>query len=231
MANGWSASAREGTNQATRDSGTGTVSGYEWMLLAVFFAILGWSAIRPFDYFTWLLEVLPAIIALGLIVSTYRRFPLTRLILTLVLIHAIILMIGGHYSYAKVPLFDWVREYLHQSRNNYDRVGHFMQGFVPAMVAREVLLRKNVVRGKVWLFFIVLCICGAVSAMYELFEWSVAIASGTAADAFLGSQGDPWDTQEDMACAFVGAITSQIFFNGWHNRQLLVRRFMSDKVH
>ena len=207
------------------------VAGHEWISLAVFFAVLAWSAIHPFSYFTWFLEVVPAFIALMVLVATHRRFPLTPLLLTLIVLHAIVLMVGGHYTYAKVPLFDWIKDYFQQPRNDYDRVGHLMQGIVPAMLAREILLRQRVVRGKAWLFFIVVCICGAVSAMYELFEWRVAVASGSAADDFLGGQGDPWDTQKDMACAFIGAIAAQIFLSRWHNRQLTAHNFVSDKVH
>ncbi len=196
------------------------VSHYEWAMLALFSVAMAWSAIHPFDYFTWFLEVFPALLALIVIAATRRRFPLTNLLLTLIVLHAIVLMVGGHYTYAKVPWFDWIRDTFHQARNNYDRLGHFMQGFIPAMVAREVLLRKRVVRGKLWMFFIIVCICGAISAMYELFEWRVAVASGSAAGDFLGGQGDPWDTQEDMACAFIGAISAQLIMGRWHDRQL-----------
>lgn len=202
------------------------VSHYEWAMLALFTAALAWSAIRPFEYFTWFLEVFPAGLALIAIAATRRRFPLTNLVLTLIVLHAIVLMVGGHYTYAKVPLFDWIRDTFHQSRNNYDRLGHLMQGFVPAMVAREIFLRKRVVRGKMWVFFVVVCICGAISAMYELFEWRVAVASGSAADDFLGGQGDPWDTQEDMASAFIGAIAAQLLLGKWHDRQLEARGFL-----
>ena len=206
------------------------VSNFEWSMLALFTAALAWSAIHPFNYFTWFLEVVPALVGIVIVVAARRRFPLSPLLLALLVLHAIVLMVGGHYTYARVPLFDWIRDTFHQSRNNYDKVGHFLQGFVPAMVAREVLLRRNVVRGRRWLFFIVVCICGAISAAYELFEWGVAVATGTAADDFLGGQGDPWDTQKDMAFAFIGAMAAQIFLSGWHDRQLSNRGLLSEKV-
>jgi putative membrane protein len=141
-------------------------------------------------------------------------------------LHACILFVGGHYTYAEVPLFNWIRDHYHLARNDYDRVGHFAQGFVPALVAREVLLRQKIVLRRGWLFFIVLSICLAVSAAYELLEWRVAVATGSAADAFLGTQGDPWDTQEDMATAAIGALTALLFFSRWHDRLI---RNMEDK--
>jgi putative membrane protein len=188
------------------------------LLLVVFAVVLAWSAVHPHDYFTWALEVFPALLALAALATTYRRFPFTTLVYVLILLHACILFIGGHYTYAEVPLFNWVRDHFHLARNHYDRVGHFAQGFVPALVAREVLLRRKIVLRRGWLFFIVLSICLAVSAAYELLEWRVAVASGSAADAFLGTQGDPWDTQEDMATAVIGALTALLFFSRWHDR-------------
>ena len=179
-----------------------------------------WSAIRPHDYFTWILEVFPALIALGIILATHRRFPLTPLVLALICLHSIILMAGGHYTYAEVPLGFWMRDAFHLVRNDYDRIGHFAQGFVPALVAREILIRKNVVRGRGWLYFIVVAICLAVSAAYELLEWRVAVSSGAKSDAFLGTQGDPWDTQEDMATALVAAMLAPLLLGRVQDRQI-----------
>jgi putative membrane protein len=194
-----------------------------WLLLAVFALVLAWSAVHPHDYFTWALEVFPAVIALGVLALTYPRFQFTTFVYLLILLHSCILFVGGHYTYAEVPLFNWIRDHFHLARNHYDRVGHFAQGFVPALIAREVLLRKKIVLQRGWLFFIVLSICLAISAAYELLEWRVAVASGAAADAFLGTQGDPWDTQEDMATAAIGALTALLFFSRWHDR-LIARR-------
>ncbi len=189
-------------------------------LLAVFLIVLAWSAIRPHDYFTWLLEVFPALIGVVIVLATAKRFPLTPLLLTLLVIHAAILMAGGHYTYAEVPLGFWMQRVFGLARNDYDRIGHFAQGFVPAIAAREVLIRRDVVRRRGWLFFIVVSICLAISAAYELLEWRVAVASGSKSDAFLGTQGDVWDTQEDMATALVGAIVAQLTLNRWHDRQI-----------
>lgn len=182
--------------------------------------VLIWSAIAPRDYFTWFLEVLPALVALPLLVATRRRFPLTPLAYWLILAHAVILMVGGHYTYAQVPLFDWLREALGWQRNNYDKVGHLAQGFVPALLAREILVRLRVVRGRGWLNFLILCFCLALSAAYELIEWGVALASGDAAGAFLATQGDPWDTQSDMAFALLGAGLALLGLARLHDRQL-----------
>ena len=187
-------------------------------LLAVFAALLAWSAIHPHDYFTWVLEIFPALIALGVLVLTYRRFQFTTLVYVLVLLHACILFVGGHYTYAEVPLFNWIRDHFHLARNDYDRLGHFTQGFVPALVAREVLLRRKIVLRGGWLFFIVWSICLAISAAYELLEWRVSVATGSAGDSFLGTQGDPWDTQEDMATAAVGALAALLLLSGWQDR-------------
>jgi len=193
---------------------------YLW--LGIFFAVLIWSGIHPKDYFTWLLEVLPALIGFVLIVATYRSFPLAPLLYTLILIHMIILMVGGHYTYAEVPLFDWIKEVLHQSRNNFDKVGHFFQGFEPAILAREILIRKEIVtRRGVWLNYIVLSIVLAFSAFYELVEWWVAlVATGEGAEAFLGTQGYVWDTQSDMMWCLVGGITALLLLSRWHDREL-----------
>src|SRR6478736_5547359 len=198
------------------------------VLLCGFAIVLAWSAVHPHDYFTWVLEVFPALLALAALAVTYRRFPFTTLVYVLILLHACILFIGGHYTYAEVPLFNWIRDHFHLARNHYDRVGHFAQGFVPALVAREVLLRRKIVLRRGWLFFIVLSICLAVSAAYELLEWRVSVATGSAADAFLGTQGDPWDTQEDMATAAIGALTALLFFSRWHDR--LISRMETKKA-
>jgi putative membrane protein len=190
------------------------------VLLAIFTAVFVWSLIRPHDYFTWILEVFPAIIGLLLIVAIRRRFPLTPLLLTLLTLHAVILMIGGHYTYAEVPLGFWMERAFGLARNDYDRIGHFAQGFVPAIAAREILIRRRVVRSRGWLYFIVVAICLAISAAYELLEWRVAVGTGSAADAFLGTQGDPWDTQEDMATCLVGALVAPLLLGRWHDHQI-----------
>ena len=190
------------------------------MLLVVGAVLLVISGIGPKDRYTWILEVTPAIAAAILLVATYRRFPLTPLAYRLIFLHACVLMLGGHYTYAEVPLGFWVRDLLGLGRNHYDRLGHFIQGFVPAIVAREILLRKTPLRPGGWTFFIVTCICLAISALYEFIEWWTALASGTAADAFLGTQGDVWDTQWDMFLCLIGALTSQILLSRLHDREL-----------
>jgi len=195
-----------------------------WLL--VFATVLVWSAINPADYFTWLLEVLPAIIGLLVLLATCRSFPLTGLVYTLILVHCIILMVGGHYTYAEVPLFDWIRDAFGLARNNYDKVGHFAQGFVPAMVAREILIRKQVVQVRSWLNFLVVCFCLAFSAFYELIEWFVAVLSGSSAEAFLATQGYVWDTQSDMAFALAGAVAALLLLGSLHDRQLLGAGFI-----
>jgi putative membrane protein len=189
-------------------------------LLAATAAVFVWSAIRPADYFTWLLEVAPALIALPILIATRRRFPLTPLAYVLIAIHATILMVGGHYTYAKVPLFDWLRDTLHLARNHYDRLGRLAQGFVPAIIAREVLLRKTPLKPGGWLNFVVVSICLAISACYEFVEWWTALATGAKSDAFLGSQGDPWDTQWDMFCALIGASLAVLTLRRAHDRQV-----------
>ena len=189
-----------------------------WLL--VFAVVLVWSAINPADYFTWFLEVLPAIIGLLVLLATRKSFPLTPLVYALILIHCVILMVGGHYTYAEVPLFDWIRDSFGLARNNYDKVGHFAQGFIPAMVAREILIRKKVVLVRSWLAFLVVCFCLALSAFYELIEWAVALASGESAEAFLGTQGYVWDTQSDMGFALVGAVSALLLLGRWHDHQL-----------
>jgi len=189
-----------------------------WLL--VFTLVFVWSAINPADFLTWLLEVSPAVLALLVLVATRKVFPLTGLVYSLLLLHCIILMVGGHYTYAEVPAFDWIRDTFGHARNNYDKVAHFAQGFVPAMVAREVLLRFQVVNGRAWLNFLIACFCLAVSAFYELVEWLVAVIVGGPAEAFLGTQGYVWDTQSDMAFALLGAISALLLLGRVHDRQL-----------
>lgn len=196
------------------------VSALPMGLLLTGLAILAWSAIHPHDYFTWFLEVIPALIGGAVLLATCRRFRFTILVYSLIFLHAIILMIGGHYTYAEVPLGNWLRDSLHLARNHYDRLGHLAQGFVPAMIVRELLLRTSPLKPGKWLATIVVSICLAISAMYELFEWAVAVATGQAADAFLGTQGDPWDTQWDMFMCLCGAILSLLLLTRLHNRQL-----------
>jgi len=188
--------------------------------IATFLLVLIWSVVKPHDYFTWFLEVLPAILGLAVLAITYKSFRFTKLAYWLMLIHAVILMIGGHYTYAEVPLFSWIRDSLDLSRNHYDKVGHFAQGFIPAIIAREILIRKSPLKPGKWLFFIVVCICLALSAFYEFIEWWVAIATGTAAEAFLGTQGYVWDTQSDMFYAFAGAIAALVLLRKLHDRML-----------
>lgn len=188
--------------------------------LIVFIGVLVWSGYQPKDTLTWILEVAPAVIALVLLVATRVRFPLTPLLYFLILAHCVILMIGGHYTYAEVPLFDQIAQWLGHSRNNYDKVGHFAQGFVPAIVAREILLRHGVINGPGWRFFIIVCICLAISAFYELLEWWVALLSDEAAESFLGTQGYVWDTQSDMGLALLGAIVALLCLAKMHDRQL-----------
>lgn len=189
-----------------------------WVL--VFVGTLVWSGIHPKDYATWALEVSPAVIGLFLLWATRRAFPLTTLVYVLVLIHCVILMIGGHYTYAEVPLGEWVKPLFGFERNHYDKLGHFAQGFVPALIAREILIRRRVLARRGWLGFLVVCVCLALSAVYELLEWAVAVLSERGAAAFLGTQGDVWDTQSDMAFAGLGAIVALLVLRRWHDRQL-----------
>ncbi|MCP4597352.1 MAG: DUF2238 domain-containing protein [Neptuniibacter sp.] len=189
---------------------------YLWIL--IYSTVLIWSGIEPKDQLTWFLEVFPAIAGGILLLLTMRSFPLTPLLYFLILAHCVILMVGGHYTYAEVPLFDdlWGME-----RNNYDKVGHFAQGFIPAILAREILIRKQVVKNTAWLNLFIVSVCLAFSAFYELIEWWVALLSGEDAEAFLGTQGYVWDTQSDMALALTGAICAILLLSRIHNRQLL----------
>jgi putative membrane protein len=182
--------------------------------------LLALSGVHPFDRTTWALEVFPIIIALPLLYGTHSRFPLTTLLYCLIFIHALVLMYGSVYTYARVPLGFFLADLLDLERNNYDKIGHFFQGLVPALVAREILLRGNFVQRGKMLIFLVLCVVLAISAVYELFEWAAAIALGQGADAFLGTQGDPWDTQSDMFFALIGGVTSIILFSNRHDHQL-----------
>jgi putative membrane protein len=188
-----------------------------FVFVAVFFI---WSVIHPHDYFTWFLEVFPVLMAMPLLAVTRNKFPLTNLVYGLIAVHMVILLVGGHYTYAEMPLFSWLRDYYGWDRNYYDRLGHVAQGFIPAMIAREILLRTSPLKPGKWLFFIVVCVCLAMSAFYEFVEWWVALASGSDAVAFLATQGDVWDTQWDMFLAFSGAIFAQLFLTKVHMRQM-----------
>ena len=190
------------------------------LLLAAVLAVLMWSGIAPFDRFTWWLEVAPALAGLSVLIPTHRRFAFTPLVYSLIALHMAILCVGGKYTYALVPLGEWVRDAFHLARNHYDRLGHFVQGFVPAMIARELFIRWKVIPSPRWRAFLIVSVCLAISACYELVEWLVAIHSGAASDAFLGTQGDVWDTQEDMATALVGAICALVLLGRWHDQQL-----------
>jgi putative membrane protein len=192
------------------------------ILLLLAAAALVVSAILPYDGVTWVLEVAPILIGAPILIATHRRFPLTPLLYRLLFLHALILMVGGHYTYARVPLGFWVRDLLGLARNHYDRLGHFAQGFVPAILAREVLIRRTPLHPGGWLFFLVTSVCLAFSATYELVEWWSAVLGGSAADAFLGTQGDIWDTQWDMFLALIGALTAQLTLSRIHDRQLAI---------
>lgn len=190
------------------------------VLLGLLLIGLLWSGWQPRDRFIWLLEVAPAILGVGVLVAIYPRLRLTPLAYGLVFVHAWVLLVGGHWTYAEVPLGRWLQEALHLSRNPYDRIGHFAQGFVPAILTREILLRCTPLRPGGWLNVLVVAVCLAISATYELFEWLVAEATGEAAEAFLGMQGDVWDTQKDMAMCLIGAVTALATLSRWHDRQL-----------
>lgn len=189
--------------------------------LFIYFSVFIWSLINPKDLFTWFLEVFPAMIALIVLALTYNKFRLTPLVYSLILIHCIILMVGGHYTYAQVPLFDFIKDFFHQDRNNYDKLGHLAQGFVPAMIAREIIIRKSIITIESWRNFFIVCFCLAFSAFYELVEWWVAIYSGEGANDFLGTQGYIWDTQSDMFWALFGSILALVILRKYHTKQLL----------
>ncbi len=190
------------------------------ILLIVGTLLLVISGIAPHDRLTWWLETFPIFVIVPLLIATAHEFPLTPLAYRLIFLHSLVLMVGGHYTYAQVPLGFWMQEWFDFSRNNYDRIGHFMQGFVPAIAAREILLRRSPLFPGRWLFTLVTATCLAISASYELIEWAAAVTLGQAADAFLGTQGDPWDTQWDMLWALIGALTSQLLFSRIHNQQI-----------
>ncbi|WP_406662992.1 DUF2238 domain-containing protein [Gallaecimonas sp. GXIMD1310] len=208
-------------------TGSATFNLAAWLWALVFLAVLLWSAIAPADRLTWYLEVAPALVAAVLLVLTRRRFPLTPLLYSLILVHAVVLLVGGHYTYAQVPYFDG---WFGSSRNNFDKLGHFLQGVEPAILAREILIRRAVVKSRGWLNVFVVSVCLAFSAFYELIEWLVAVISGQGAEAFLGTQGYVWDTQSDMAFALLGAVLALLVLSRWHDRQLrqlAARAFLS----
>jgi putative membrane protein len=189
------------------------------MLLILIISLIA-SGLHPFDRTTWILEILPVAIALPVLFFTYKNFPLTRFLYFCIFLHALVLIMGGAYSYARVPFGFSLQEWLELSRNPYDKIGHFFQGFVPALVAREILIRKQIINGRKMLAFIIVCIVLAISASYELIEWGAALALGQGADEFLGTQGDPWDTQSDMFLALIGAIAALLIFSRLHDLQL-----------
>ena len=188
------------------------------LILFVISSILSFIGCK--EVFTWFLECIPAFIGVLALLLTYKNFKFSDFTYCMILVHCIILIVGGHYTYAEVPLFDWIKEIFHQSRNNYDKVGHFAQGFVPALIIREIFVRKDVVNGKKWLGFIAVSIALAISAFYELIEWFVSINTGESGDAFLGTQGDIWDTQSDMLTALIGAILAILLFSGIQQRSI-----------
>lgn len=194
-----------------------------WMV--IFFGVLIWSGIGPKDFPTWCLEVFPAVLGAVVLWVTRERFPLTTLVYVLILIHCVILMIGGHYTYAEVPLGEWLRDAIDGSRNNYDKLGHFVQGFVPVIIARELMIRLQIFSSAAWRNFYIVCFCLAFSAFYELIEWWVALLSDEAAEAFLGTQGYAWDTQSDMGWALFGALLGLLVLGEWHDRQLREQGF------
>jgi putative membrane protein len=187
---------------------------------AALVALLALSAWRPYDLPTWAMEVAPVVVVLALLWATHRRFPLTPLLYALIFVHAAILIYGGHYTYARVPLGFWMQEAFGLARNPYDGIGHFAQGFIPAIAARELLLRHTGLQRGAWLFTVIVLACLGISAAYELIEWGAAVALGQGADEFLGTQGDPWDTQKDMALAWLGAMAAQLLLARWHDRQI-----------
>jgi putative membrane protein len=195
----------------------------EWTLVVLLIVIVGLlviTAVKPYDRGTWLMEVAPVLVALPVLVLTYRRFPLTSLLYILIFLHAIVLITGGAYTYARVPLGFWLQDIFSFSRNHYDRIGHFFQGFVPALLAREILLRGGYITNRRMAVFLAVCIAMAISAWYELIEWAAAVALGQGADAFLGTQGDPWDTQEDMFMCFVGSVVALLALSREQDRQM-----------
>ncbi len=193
---------------------------YTSFLLAAVVAVVVWSGITPKDRLTWWMEVTPTLLGLIALFLTRENFRFTPLLQTLIALHMILLAVGGHYTYAEVPLGFWLRDAFDLGRNHYDRLGHFAQGFVPALIAREIVIRREIIQRRGWIAFFVVCTAMAISAVYELVEWIAAVIYGQNADAFLGGQGDIWDTQKDMACALVGSICAVVLFSRWHDRQL-----------
>lgn len=189
-------------------------------LLTIVVIVFVWSGVHPHDRFTWILEVFPVVLVVPLLIATYRRFRLTTLLYVLIALHAVILMVGGRYTYAQVPLGFWMERLFGFSRNHYDRIGHFAQGFVPAIAAREILIRLAGISKRAWLNVIVVSICLAISSLYELLEWAVAALTGESAEAFLGTQGDVWDTQKDMCLALIGGVCALLFLSRLHDRFL-----------
>jgi putative membrane protein len=188
--------------------------------LALLAPIVAWSWVAPHDRFTWWLESTPVVIGVPLLFAFQKKFPLSMLLLVLLWWHCVLLVVGGHYTYARVPLGEWARDWFGWTRNNYDKLGHFTQGFVPAVLTRELLARTSPLRGSKWLGFLVVCVCLAFSALYELVEWFTAVTSGAAAEDFLGTQGDPWDTQTDMLFALIGAIAALLLLSRAHDRSM-----------
>ncbi len=195
-------------------------SAFPLSCLILVLAVLAWSMIDPYHWPTWVMETLPVWIAMPLLVFTYQKFPLTKLAYGLIAIHAVILTVGAHYTYARVPLFNWIRDTFDMARNSYDGVGHFAQGFIPALIARELLIRTSDLRPGKWMFVIIVLSCLGISAIYELLEWAAAMSAGEGADDFLSTQGDIWDTQKDMALAGIGAIISLLTLSHFHDKQL-----------
>lgn len=196
------------------------------VLLAIGTGVLLLSGVSPYDPMTWVLEVFPILLGVPILIATGPRFPLTPLLYRLLFLHALILMLGAHYTYARVPLGFWMQDLLGLARNHYDRIGHLAQGFIPAILVREVLLRRSPLVPGRWLFFLVVCVCLAFSACYELIEWQAAVIAGERADAFLGTQGDVWDTQWDMGLALLGALAAQVLLARAQERQLATRGWL-----
>lgn len=192
-------------------------------LLGILALILAWSAYKPHDYFTWFLEVLPALIALAILAFFYNRFRFTNLVYFIVFLHCIVLIVGGKYTYAEMPLFDYFKTLFGWTRNNYDKVGHFMQGFSPALITREIFLRRKIINGNRWTYFLSVAVPLAFSAFYEFIEWWISVLTGSAGDSFLGTQGYVWDTQTDMFMCFIGSIIALLLFSKIQNKQIAER--------
>jgi putative membrane protein len=193
---------------------------FHLLLLLGVLVVLAWSAWKPYDRLTWWLETFPTTVGLIILAATYRRFQFTTLCYTCIALHMCLLCIGGHYTYAREPVFSSLRHLMHWQRNDFDRLGHFAQGFVPALITREIFIRLGVFNRARWMPFVIVCVCLAISASYELFEWQTAVFSGSASTEFLATQGDPWDTQEDMLMALIGAISALVFMRRWQDRQI-----------